>query len=108
MAFSPDGSALASGSDDGTVHLRDLATGYARTTFIGHTGDVQSLAFSPNGRTLASASSDSTVRLWNATLPGPARTILRICRAIHRDLAKQERSLYLPAQMTSPLCRNTK
>jgi WD40 repeat protein len=106
VAFSPDGTTLATGNDDGTVNLRDIDTGYARTTFIGHTGDVQSLAFSPNGRTLASASSDSTVRLWKATLPSPARAILKMCRTIHRDLTKQERSLYLPAQMTGPVCRN--
>jgi WD40 repeat protein len=66
VAFSPGGKTLASGSQDGTVRLWNVAahreTGGPLT---GHTGQVGSVAFSPDGKTLASGSQDGTVRLWN-------------------------------------------
>jgi WD40 repeat protein len=60
VAFSPDGTALASASGD-----RDVATGAARQTLEGHSEWVNAAAFSPDGTALASASYDDTVRLWD-------------------------------------------
>ena len=63
-AFSPDGRTLATGSTDGTIRLRDPATGQTAATLT-HGGYVVSVTFSPDGRTLASSSTDHTVRLWD-------------------------------------------
>ncbi|KAI0435534.1 WD40-repeat-containing domain protein [Xylaria telfairii] len=66
LAFSPDGSQLASCSDI-TVGLWDVATGIMRQKLEGHTERVYAVAFSPDGSRLASGSYDHTVRLWDTT-----------------------------------------
>ena len=63
IAFSPDGSRLASGDEDGLIIIWDVATGRELIRLEGHSGAVRSVAFGPNG-TLLSGSTDRTFRRW--------------------------------------------
>jgi WD40 repeat protein len=66
VAFSPDGTRLASDSGDNTIKLWDAAKGHLIRTFKGHTGAVTSVIFSPNGLQLLSGSFDTKIKLWDA------------------------------------------
>jgi WD40 repeat protein/DNA-binding SARP family transcriptional activator len=64
MAFSADGTRLATAGGDGTVRVWDPRTGEQLLVLRGHKGSVGSVAFSPEGSRLASAGADGTVRIW--------------------------------------------
>src|SRR5262249_8547424 len=66
VVFSPDGKTLASGSEDDTLILWDVASRQPLgPPLTGHIATVTSVAFSPDGKTLASGSGDKTVLLWD-------------------------------------------
>jgi WD40 repeat protein len=66
VAFSPDGSRLASASHDGAVRIWDAATGALLCDCRAHRDYVQTVRFSPDGRWLCSASWDGFVMVWDA------------------------------------------
>jgi WD40 repeat protein len=63
VAVAADGSWLASGGDDATIRIWDLADGHCRTV-LGHIGAVLSLALTPDGARLVSGSDDGKIRFW--------------------------------------------
>lgn len=65
VAFSGDSKLLASGSDDDTIKLWNVANQQEIRTLKGHSGWVWAVAFSPDSKTLASSSADKTIKLWN-------------------------------------------
>jgi WD40 repeat protein len=75
VQFSPDGSKLASASDDGTVRVWDANTGTALQTLECYTSSVTAVQFSPDGSKLASASRDDTVRVWYADTGAALHTL---------------------------------
>jgi WD40 repeat protein len=92
VAWSPDGTKVASGSEDNTVKIWETSTGTFQSTLRGHSdwwdfffssnflplpeflrvlnhlienGRVRSVAWSPDGNCIASGSDDKTIKVWN-------------------------------------------
>ena len=81
VAFSPDGTRLATASQDGTAKIWDAATGKPLLTLqvfsstTGLKGGANSVVFSPDGKLLATASDDKQVRLWDPVTGQLMRTL---------------------------------
>ena len=65
IAFSPNGSLLASASWDNTIRLWNVFNFSLNKTLTGHTSAVTSVTFSADSWTVASGSADNTIRLWD-------------------------------------------
>ncbi len=67
LAWSPDGSRIASGSWDKTVQVWEVSSGRLLRTYSGHSDWVYTLAWSPDGSRIASGSDDKTVQVWEVS-----------------------------------------
>ena len=65
LTYSPDGSRVVTGADDGKIKVWDVASGFCLATFEEHTGAVTQVQFAKRGQVLFSASLDGTVRAWD-------------------------------------------
>jgi WD40 repeat protein len=63
IAFSPDGTRLASGDENGKILLWDTESNQLPIELYGHVSGVIFLQFSPDGKTLLSWG-DGTIRFW--------------------------------------------
>ncbi len=64
VAYSPDGTLIASASDDFTIKLWRRDNGALVRTLWGHAEDVQSVLFTPDGKQVVSGGKDNTIRVW--------------------------------------------
>ena len=65
LAYSPDGSIAASGSDDSSIRLWSTQDWSELRILDGHLASVTALLFGADGKTLLSGSIDTTVAVWN-------------------------------------------
>ena len=75
VRWSPDGSRLASSSDDRTIRVWDVDAGAEALILHGHTAPVYAVCWSPDGSRLASVSQDGTARIWDASDGSEALTL---------------------------------
>ena len=67
VAWSPDSTRIASGSDDKMVQVWDAVNGSHSLTYSHDTSTVLTVAWSPDGSRIASAGDDGNVYIWDAS-----------------------------------------
>ncbi len=75
VAFSRDGTLLASCAADKFAKVFDASTGDLRNTFEGHTGHVLGVTWKADASQVATAGADNAIKVWNTTTSEQARTI---------------------------------
>jgi len=66
VAYSPDGTRIATASQDNTAKVWDATSGQLLLTLTGHTDHVNGVVFSPGGKLIATTSDDDTAKIWDA------------------------------------------
>jgi tetratricopeptide (TPR) repeat protein len=71
VSYSPDGTRLASASEDHTVKVWDATSGAQLTTLRGHVNGVLAVSYSPDGTRLVSADVLGQTLVWDAATGNP-------------------------------------
>ena len=66
VSWSPDGKRVASGGDDGEIHIHG-AQGNFKSKISAHGGAVLGLEWSPDSKRLASSGIDQVIRIWDSS-----------------------------------------
>lgn len=66
VAFSPEGTKIATASIDKTIKVWEIASGKLLLTLKDHADAVWSVGWSPDGKYLASSSADRSIKVWDA------------------------------------------
>jgi hypothetical protein len=66
VVFSPDGTRIVTGSQDGTAKVWDAQSGTLQRELKGHTEGLSGVAFSPDGTRIVTHSYDQTAKVWDA------------------------------------------
>jgi len=64
VAFSPNGSMVVAGNENGSIWLWSIADGKELIVLQAHAGAVKSLSFSRDGRRIVSGGTDQIIRIW--------------------------------------------
>jgi WD40 repeat protein len=88
VAWSPDGTRLATGSKNGRIEIFKIAKEREselvfEQVLLGHNNSVYCVCWSPDGKRLASGSSEGTLRIWNADTGKPFSSPRKESGAIH-------------------------
>jgi WD40 repeat protein len=74
-AYSPDGTRIATTSEDGTGALWDAATGDRIAVLEGHTQPPQKAVWSADGSRVVTIAQDGTARVWDGATGAPVSVI---------------------------------
>ena len=85
IAWSPDGTRIATGGNDTTIRLWNAETYELMLELRGHDLYVKAIAFSPDGSMIVSGSGDTSVRVWDSVEPH-----VRYAQALERRRVERE------------------
>ena len=92
VSFTPDGSRLATASEDGTAKLWDAATGQELLTLTTQPQGLLDLAITPDGKYLATAGRDGAVRVFVL----PLDELIKLAQSrVTRSLTDEECRRYM-------------
>jgi WD40 repeat protein len=77
LAFSPDGTTLASGGTDRMVRIWDAGAGRLKRALAGHSSAIAALCISGDGAQIASADDEGTVKVWDLAAGNEIRCVER-------------------------------